>query len=98
MNLIWCLFAHHLADVALQPSWLIKNKHSHLWAIYEHSMVWGGVLSAVLCVLGMFEPWKAIFLVAGHFIIDAIRYRSKRYDWVYLDQAAHYLQVIIVAH
>jgi hypothetical protein len=97
MNLLWLLTAHHIADVAYQPSWLIKNKHHHWWSVYEHSFVWAGVISIALYLLGVFEPWKFIFLLVGHFVIDWYRYRYlHNWNWIYLDQALHYLQVIIV--
>jgi hypothetical protein len=102
--MIWLLFAHHLGDVAFQPSWLIEAKKKHLWAIFEHVMIYSGVLSFTLWFMGKFELWHFWYFLIGHFIIDAFFYRvlphllkkDKQYHWVYYDQALHYLQIIIL--
>jgi len=83
---------HHIADVAFQPSWLIKNKHIHWWSVYEHSVVWAGLIS----FFAGFEHF--FFLLIGHFLIDYIKYRKcKNWNWIYLDQALHYLQIWLVS-
>jgi hypothetical protein len=102
--MIWLLFAHHLADVAFQPSWLIENKKKHLWAIYEHVAIYAGVLSFALWFIGSFELWQFWYFLIGHFIIDTFFYRvlpvirkePKQYWYVYPDQALHYLQIFIL--
>jgi hypothetical protein len=95
--MIWLFIAHHIADVAFQPDWLIKNKHKYWWSVYEHSFIWAGCVSAVLYWQGDYELWKFLFLLVGHFIIDFIKYRyCKNWNWIYLDQALHYLQIICV--
>ena len=98
MNFLWLIFAHHVADVAFQPSWLIRNKKIHLWSIYEHSMVWTALVSLVLLVLGLFALWKVFFLLIGHFLIDAIKYQLCGNSWwlIYPDQALHYGQIAVV--
>ena len=91
------MLAHHIGDVAFQPSWLIKNKHIHWWSVYEHSFVWAGCVSGVLYLQGDYLLWKFLFLLVGHFIIDFIKYRYlKNWNWVYVDQMLHYIQVFIV--
>lgn len=95
------LVAHHIADVAMQPSWLIEAKKKHLWAIFEHVMIYAGVLSVVLYYFDSFEYWMFFYFLIGHFIIDSYFYRflpwyldiEKQYHWVYTDQALHYLQI-----
>lgn len=95
--MILLLVLHHIADVALQPSWLIKKKHEHAWAVYEHSMIWAGLISGGLYYLGEYEHWKFFFLLIGHFLIDYFKYKYlTNYNWVYLDQTLHYLQIIII--
>lgn len=104
MSLVFLLVLHHFADVACQPSWLIESKKHHAFSIYEHVWIWAGVISGGLFILGEFEPWKFVFLIVGHFLIDAFKYLvmpkfndgKHEYWWVYPDQAAHYLQVLIV--
>lgn len=102
--MIWLLFAHHLADVAFQPSWLIEAKKRHLWAIFEHVMIYSGVLSFTLYWMGLFQTWHFFYFLIGHFMIDSFFYRvlpalrneSKQYWYVYPDQALHYLQIIFL--
>jgi len=95
--MIWLLFLHHLSDAAFQPSWLIKNKHKHAFAVYEHAFIWAGTISFGLFCLGRFNTEKFIFLFAGHFLIDYLKYRYLTgYNWIYLDQLAYYLQILIV--
>lgn len=100
MNLLFLIFLHHLGDVAFQPSWLITNKKSRAFAIYEHAFVWAGVVSLGLYMIGEFEIWKFVFLIIAHWLIDFIKYQKvphpENYNWIYPDQALHYLQVIIV--
>jgi len=95
MSIIFLLFLHHLADT-IQPSWLIKNKKEHLFAVYEHSFVWAGTVYTGLYLLGIDEMWKFFFLLIGHLVIDYLKYKTTDYRFTYLDQALHYLQIIIV--
>ena len=96
MTYIFFLFLHHLADT-MQPTWLIKNKKKHAFAVYEHAFVWAGLITIALFCFGEYALWKFLFLLIGHFLIDFIKYRYfKNYQWVYLDQGLHYLQIIIV--
>jgi hypothetical protein len=96
MNLLFLLFLHHLADVAFQPSWLIKSKKLHAFSIYEHAFVWAGTVSMGLYLLGMFSIPKFLFLLSVHWAIDFFKYKGKSYNLTYIDQLAHYIQVIIV--
>lgn len=95
--MILLIVLHHIADVAFQPSWLIKNKQKYWWSIYEHSVIWAGLISLGLYTLGEYSIYKFLFLLIGHFIIDFVRYRWF-YEWkfIYIDQALHYLQLVCV--
>jgi len=103
-SLILLLGAHHVAD-ASQPSWLIQNKKRHLFAHLEHAAAWATIVSAGLLYFGIFEPWKFFFLLVSHGLTDVFFYIvlprllkcEKRYEWVYIDQALHYAQILIVA-
>lgn len=95
MTLFWLIFLHHLADVAFQPSWLIKNKHKHWFSIYEHVWVWTGVVGAGLWFFtGELTLLDMAVLFIGHFLMDSYKYSKKEWWWIYPDQAFHYLQVI----
>lgn len=98
MNLLFLLFLHHLGDVAFQPSWLIANKKIHPFAIYEHAFVWSGVISVGLFMIGDFSMWKFFFLLIVHWLIDYVKYQKlpDNYYWIYPDQLAHYIQILIV--
>jgi hypothetical protein len=104
MQLLTLLVLHHIADVWGQPTWLIQAKKHHMWAIYEHVMIWAGLVSAGLVFFDNFAMWKFWFLLVGHFLIDwffyqvlpKIRKEEKQYWYVYPDQALHYLQILIV--
>ena len=104
MQLLTLLVLHHIGDVWGQPSWLIKAKSKYLWAIYEHCMVWTGLISLGLFLFDNFAVWKFFFLLFGHFAVDTFFYQvlpvlrneEKQYWYVYPDQALHYLQVLLV--
>jgi ABC-type uncharacterized transport system permease subunit len=95
MSYLLLLFAHHVGDVWAQPSWLIANKKKHIFAIYEHVVVYTGIVSLALYALGAFEPWKAVFIAVAHGLTDYYKYKHDEYWWIYPDQLAHYLQVYI---
>ena len=100
MQVIFLFVLHHIGDVWAQPSWLIEKKKKHAFAVYEHVMIYAGVISAGLFVLGMFEPWKFFFILIGHFAIDLYKYQyaknKDKYWLIYPDQLLHYLQIVIV--
>jgi hypothetical protein len=103
-ELLTLLVAHHIADVWGQPSWLIEAKKSHLWAIFEHVMIYAGVLSATLMWMESFQLWMFWFFLIGHFVIDTFFYQvlpvlrneEKQYWYVYPDQALHYAQIVVL--
>lgn len=104
MTFLWLLAAHHFADVPLQPDWLIKLKSKRLFAIFEHVMVYAGVICAVLFWLGMtVNPLVFLYFAVGHFLTDAFFYQvlprlrneEKQYWYVYPDQAIHYSQIFL---
>lgn len=95
--MVFLMVLHHIADVAFQPSWLIKNKGLHWWSVYEHAFIWAGLISFGLLWFDIFTWWKFIFLLVVHFLIDFTKYRKlPEWHWVYVDQGLHYLQLLIV--
>lgn len=102
MSLLILLVLHHVGDVAMQPSWLIANKRKHGFAIYEHVMVYSGVVSAGLYWLGLFQPWMFAYVFVGHFLVDYVKYLvvPKRYGehyWhLYVDQGLHYVHLAVL--
>ena len=101
MILFFLLGLHHLGD-SIQPNWLLKAKEHSILAHWSHAMVWATIVSLGLFMFGIYEPWKFVFLVIGHFYIDYSKYillptLFGRKNWyTIIDQALHYVQIIIV--
>jgi len=97
------LVLHHIADVCTQPSWLIENKKKYSFAIFEHVMIYAGLIGGAFSLF--FDTGIFVFLwfFVGHYITDFIKYLvlpkmhggEHKYKWIYLDQAAHYAQILI---
>lgn len=93
--MIFLLALHHIADVALQPGWLIQNKKKHWFAIYEHCFIWAGLISGGLYIIGSYNSYDFLILFIGHFLVDFVKYKYlTNYNWIYLDQLLHYLQIL----
>ena len=105
MLLWWLLFAHVVADWALQPQWLqdLKGKYAIYMAV--HVVTWTGALMIPLMFSNSFAWWKFPFLFAGHWVIDWLK--TKKWDpkantekaqvgLVHADQSLHMVQVLIV--
>lgn len=101
MYLILLIGLHNLADT-FQPGWLINDKKKYVFAHYTHAVCWAFIMYVGLICLGIDEPWKFFFLAVIHFFIDYTFYillpkwYNKTYNWVWFDQALHYLQILIV--
>ena len=99
-NFIWLLFAHYIADIGLQSSWLADKKRKYRYIQFCHCMVWTGLISVALQYLGIFAPWKVFLLLIGHFIIDtwkgSLPITEKNYKYLFVDQAFHIIQLLIV--
>lgn len=94
MNLLFLLFAHHVADVWAQPTWLIANKRKHGYSHYEHAFLYAGIVSLAFYGLGLFAYWMFWWFFLGHFAIDYTKYRVlDSHSW-YIDQTLHYLQIL----
>lgn len=106
-HLIALLVVHHIADVWAQPSWLIENKKKHPFAIYEHVMIYAGIMTAA-CYFTLGSEYGTLliffYFLFGHYAIDFTKYITMplmnkgkhKYEWIYGDQAAHYLQIILI--
>ena len=101
MNLLILLTIHHIIDTT-QPQWLLDYKKKYVWAHYEHAFAQAGALSIALYLLGIFEWWHFPFFLLGHGFIDYFfyivlpKYTEKKYGYVWIDQALHYLQILII--
>lgn len=103
MDIIYLLALHHFADTSLQPSWLIKNKRHHPFAIFEHVMVYALIMTAGFAYFGVTGAWVFFWFAVGHYIIDFIKYTvipddpdDAPYWLIYPDQFLHYAQIWMV--
>lgn len=102
---LYLFFVHIIADWALQSSWMAENKGKYWIVMSAHCIVWTGCLCISMHHLGMYAPWKALFLVIGHSFIDTWKCmvyakvplcQQKNLKHLYIDQFLHILQVFIV--
>lgn len=98
MNFIWLLFAHYIGDIALQSDWQAKNKGKLWYVMFSHCMIWTGIVCVALQYLGIFAPWKVLFLLLGHWICDKWKCQQSPVwsPYIYYDQAWHIIQLLIV--
>ena len=108
--MMWLVFAHFIGDIALQSSWQADNKGKYWYVMLSHCMIWTAciciALRFVYCSpLSIYQfysvpLWKVLFLLVGHVICDSWKSRQPKtpeHWWkVYLDQAFHFLQLLIV--
>jgi hypothetical protein len=91
--LFFLVFLHYLAD---QTFYLAGDEGDY--RIFSHSFIWAGSIAVGLYFFGLFEVWKCLFLLIGHFIID--KWESK---WQYpgneqvgIAQVCSFLQILVV--
>ena len=74
INLIFkLLFAHFLADVALQSTYTATAKHKSKLFLFAHSFIYGGVIYYI-CGEILFVGLLAL---ATHYIIDELKIEKK---------------------
>ena len=88
---------HCLADFPLQGEWLAKEKGKEPLFMLAHCIIWTGMISLGLHLMGMLAMWKIGFLFFGHFGADTFKCeRPKTRFWMYLDQLFHMFQLVVV--
>jgi hypothetical protein len=100
MDLLILIWLHMIGDYPLQGEFLAQMKGKNDYLLLCHSVIWTGCIVAGLMYLGVFTPWKAAFLLIGHFLID--RWKARMQDKthaltvdLWTDQAAHLIQLIV---
>lgn len=90
------LFAHVLADFALQTDWINKNKDKPGVLLLHGAIIW---ITAHAALGQIYDPALAL-LTAAHLIIDAIKTwgRFRSLQAFLIDQSAHLLTLITVAY
>ena len=95
-GIVWVLFAHFIGDIALRSTWM-EQKETMWYAMLCHCMVWTACISIALQFLGIFALWKVVFLFGGHWLCDKCKPNDRKgLKWLYIDQAVHIAQCIIV--
>jgi len=101
-SIMYLVFAHCVLDYPLQSTFLATMKGKYNFLLFVHCVIWGLGHAIVLQYLGIYAPWKAVWLVAGHYLIDYIKchYTKEGVDPLgiplWLDQAAHMIQLMAV--
>jgi hypothetical protein len=111
MNLLMAVvFAHYIADWALQTEFVARNKGKYGYIMFSHSMVWTGVICFVLNYYNAYSLWKLVFLLVGHMWMDQYKMDRVKEDCsasretekhnlrlLYIDQAWHFVQCVVVS-
>lgn len=99
--ILFVLGAHYIGDSAFQSQWVADNKGKYWYVMFVHCMIWSVSICAVLYYFNILTFWKFIFLIAGHWAMDAWKSRQPRTpeNWwkIYPDQAWHLFQCVLVA-
>jgi uncharacterized membrane protein YozB (DUF420 family) len=97
------LLAHLLYDFHWQGDFIGTLKGSYLFLLFVHALTWALSLSFILQIYGIYSPWKGLFLLATHFIIDYWKSHKPADDprklttWLWIDQFLHFITIIVVA-
>lgn len=90
------VFAHVLADFALQTDWIAENKRRAI-VLALHTVI---VFVALVAVTGSIALIPLLLLSAAHFVIDAVKgalTKAASLRAFLIDQAAHLVSVITIA-
>lgn len=101
MKLLFLFWLHFVGDYPLQSAFLAQMKGKYDYLLLCHSIIWAGLISLGLYLLGLLTIWKILFLLIGHFVID--RWKARKEDKtnaltkdLWLDQLLHMVQILIV--
>ena len=100
-SLYWLSAAHALGDLGLQTAYIGAHKAFNPLVMLAHCLIWSGCVCVALKYLGKYATWKALFLLAGHMLIDY------GHIWIAqgsvtpmvalaIDQGMHLVQLVIV--
>lgn len=97
-ELFFLIVLHYIGDFPMQGAYLAENKGKDDYLLFAHSTIWAGIICFGLLFFGMFAPWKALFLLAGHFVVDRWKARkvNATYEDLLKDQLIHLMQLVIV--
>ena len=98
--IIILIFSHFLLDWSLQDETTKHYKSKSWFVLGVHCVIWSFGLSLVLMYLGLWEPWKLIMLLVGHYLMDYWKCRGhykalglSDMTSLYIDQGFHLCQI-----
>lgn len=92
---------HLLTDYVLQKTRLGIFKRKKTLGLLLHALLWTAGVSPGLFILGIFSPWKAVFLFVTHGLIDYTKMKltggslTLFHPVNIIDQLLHLLTIII---
>jgi len=93
---------HFFTEYYLQKTRLGIWKRKGLPGLILHALLWTGGVLPGLCIVGIFQPWKALFLFLTHCFIDYTKMSLTDgklpllHPVNLIDQLLHFLTIIIV--
>ena len=98
--MFWLLFGHFIGDWGLQNRWMADNKGKYWEVLLAHSFIVTGCVCIALEYLGLYSPWKAWYLLLGHYMTDLLKcrfYEDEKDRWMlHVDHLLHFIQLLIV--
>ena len=91
---IFLLFAHYIADFALQSAFLAENKYKSHHIMFAHCMIYTGVLSIVLLLFDVLTLALIGFILLSHFIIDTLKGLDIKAGLISIEALFHIDQVL----
>ena len=89
-TILFLVMCHMIGDYVLQTDFLAKTKGTSWYHLFVHSLLYS------IPFLFVFPfNYKLYILIISHFIIDALKARYKKIDYV-TDQLLHYLVLTIL--
>ena len=80
-NFLVLYFFNLVLDYPLQGTFLAEWKQKNNYVLFVHCVIWGFGLSLVLVHIQLFEWWKVLMLVFGHYLIDYWKCRKLYNLW-----------------
>lgn len=100
LSIMFLVWLHFLGDFPLQGEFLANFKGKFDYLLFAHSVIWTGTISLGLVYLGLFDYWKVVMLLLGHFFIDRWKARKDNKTFaltkdLWLDQSLHMVQLAL---
>ena len=97
------ILAHLLYDFHWQGSFIADNKGKRIFLLFIHSLTWAmfvGLPMIIFRECSVLLVVNLLFLLVSHFFIDYWKSHKPRTEdnfyLIYIDQALHFLSIVIV--